>query len=129
MTYSTTYGWIVLALDMTGRTSPASLDRIIGAADSLNKDIPSHSDLQAAIGWLLQEGLIYRQGRDYGFTQLGRDLMAEVKSQATNPFDGWDILKKQFANAGAPVELANISAVEWQQAYDTYYKRGMEMLR
>ena len=55
--------------------------------------------------------------------------MTEVKSQATNPFDGWDVLKMRFASAGAPIELADISEVEWQQAYDTYHKRGMEMLR
>jgi hypothetical protein len=114
---------------MVGRNSPASLDRIIFAADALNKDIPSHTDLQAAIGWLLQEGLIHRQGRDYGFTQLGRDLVAEVYSQAPRPFDAWDLLKKRFARAVAPIELADISEVEWQQAYDTYYKRGMEMIK
>ena len=127
MPHSTTYVWILLALDVVGRTSPASLDRIIGAADCLNKDIPSHSDLQTAIGWLLQEGFIHRQRRDYGLTQLGRDLMTEVKSQATKPFDQWDVLKKRFASAGAPIELADISEVEWQQAYDTYCTRGFRM--
>ena len=55
--------------------------------------------------------------------------MAEVKLQTTNPFDGWDVLKKRFATADAPVELADISEIEWQQAYDTYYKRGMETVR
>ena len=123
MRHATIYAWIFLALDVYGRNSPASLDKIISAADALNKDIPSHTDLQAAIGWLTQEGLIHRQERRYGFTQLGIDLMAEVKSQTTSPFDGWDFLEKRFANAASPIELADISELEWQRAYDTYNHR------
>jgi hypothetical protein len=124
MNHATTNAWILLALDMVGRAAPASLDKIIGAADTLNHAIPLHTELQTAIGWLMQQGLIIRHGRDYGLTQLGNDLLADVKSRTTNPFDGWDILKERFASVELPAELADISEAELQQAYDTYYKRA-----
>jgi len=110
MNCATTNAWILLAVEMVSRTSPASLDKIIGAADTLNHDIPSLINLQTALGWLMQQGLIFQHGRDYALTQLGDDLL--TKSRTTNPFERWDLLKERFAAANTPIQLADISEVE-----------------
>jgi hypothetical protein len=129
MDHATTNSWILLAIDMVAQTAPASLDKIIGAADALNHAIPLHTELQTAIGWLIQESLVTQQGKDYGLTSRGKDLMADIKSRTTKPFDGWDLLKQRFATAKIPNELADISEVEWRHAYDKYYNRALEMKR
>jgi hypothetical protein len=38
-------------------------------------------------------------------------------------------LKERFVAANEPIELAGISEVEWQRAYDSYYKRGTKVVR
>ena len=129
MNHATTNAWILLAVDLASRHTPASLNDIIGAADTFNHAIPLHIEIQTAIGWLMQEGFVDQRGNGFVLTGRGKTLMNEVESRTAKPFDVWDLLKQRFISANTPVNVADISEAEYQSACEEYYSRATGVKR
>jgi hypothetical protein len=58
MAWGTEEAWLFLSIGDAGGGKPASLDLVIGAADSNNHAIPTHSEVEKAISSLLGAGFI-----------------------------------------------------------------------
>jgi predicted transcriptional regulator len=70
MTVAQVYAWIFLAM----QEQPRSLKDIVGVADAINHAIPNHRELQGALGWLVDRGLVRKEGKRYSLTEKGSAL-------------------------------------------------------
>jgi hypothetical protein len=70
MTLEMTRAWIFLAAPRT----PGDLASIIAVAVSLNKSIPTRSELSDGLGWLRAAGFIDRNGSRFVRTAAGSQL-------------------------------------------------------
>ncbi|MBK6840046.1 MAG: hypothetical protein IPG90_18650 [Bacteroidetes bacterium] len=52
-------------------TKPTDMNGISSVADGINHAVPTHKELQTSIAWLIKNGLIVKQGRNYELTTRG----------------------------------------------------------
>ena len=121
--------WILLAINGFSGFKYVPLEKIIGAADAINHDIPSCEVLESAIGWLVENGLVEKIDIGFRLTRNGHDLMTEINSKTNKIFEAWNLLEQRFSDAKATGKFTEISKVEWQQAYETYCNRAMKLIK
>jgi len=72
--------WIFLSIGDAGGGGEATLDRVIGAADSNNHAIPTPDEFSRAIGQLLGARLIRVSTDRYSLTASGKALFKRINS-------------------------------------------------
>jgi hypothetical protein len=124
MTVAEVHAWIFLSV----QEALGSLSDVIGAADAINHAIPTHRELQGALGWLLARGLIRREGRRYGLTEEGRALRASCARRTTA--GALDALAARFKDIdGSATPPAEVTEDEVQASYEGYRKRAAATLK
>ena len=73
--------WIFLSIGDAARTAPATLDKVIGMADSNNHSIPNVDEFENAVSQLLGAGYVTAAGGLYGLTKSGRGLYDKINSR------------------------------------------------
>ena len=81
MTESRIFAWILLSVP----ERPGTLQDIIAMADGINHAIPTHRELQVSLGWLRARGLVRKEGRRFGTTEAGLQLLAVQSITAAVP--------------------------------------------
>ncbi len=67
-----TVSWIFLATALATSTKPTDINGISSVADGINHAIPTQKELQTSIAWLIKQGLILKQGKNYELTSKGK---------------------------------------------------------
>ncbi len=96
MKLETTNSWIFLAVAMASSESATTINGIIGIADGINHAVPTQKELQNAVGWLLKQELISKEGKKYQLTDKGLVLFKEGDAKSNLVFGTWDFLKESF---------------------------------
>lgn len=73
MTAIQTISWIFLATALASSTKPTDINGISSVADGINHSIPTQKELQTSISWLINKGLILKQGKKYELTYEGKN--------------------------------------------------------
>jgi predicted transcriptional regulator len=93
MTENQTTSWISLATAIASQTEPADFNSISNIADGINHAVPTHKELQTSLAWLMNIGLVIKNGSKYSLTDKGK-LDYELASQQTRTlFKIWDNLE------------------------------------
>ena len=72
MTAFQTISWIFLATALATSTKPTDINGISLVADGINHAIPTQKELQTSISWIITQGLILKQGKNYELTSKGK---------------------------------------------------------
>lgn len=70
-----TISWIFLAIALGSEKSPIDSKAMAQVADGINHAIPTHSEIQDAVSWLLNKGLIVQSNDSYSLSDTGRNIM------------------------------------------------------
>jgi hypothetical protein len=108
MGWSGAEAWIFVSIGDAAREGPATLDKVIGAADANNHAIPNVAEFEQAVGQLLGAGLITTTPYGYSLTADGRDLFGTINSSKRDRFARWIETAKTW-QARAPSEAAPVS--------------------
>ena len=98
MTLEMTRAWILLAAPRT----PGELSSIIAVANSLNKSIPTRSELSDGLGWLRAAGLVDRNGSRFVRTAAGSQLVATCERGSKGASEVWDKVAASFGLRSIP---------------------------
>jgi hypothetical protein len=117
MTEGQIHAWILLSVP----DDPGTLQDIIAMADGINHAIPSHHELQTSLGWLQARGLVRKDGRRFGLTEAGSQLLSRLRSPGRPPMQTWDLLAAELeAMTGAPALADDLTLEETTRAYRDY---------
>ncbi|MBP6759678.1 MAG: hypothetical protein KA133_10530 [Flavobacterium sp.] len=67
-----TFSWIFLAIALATSKKPTDINGVSLVADGINHAIPTQKELQTSIAWLIKQGLILKQGKNYELTSNGK---------------------------------------------------------
>lgn len=67
-----TVSWIFLAIALATSKKPTDINGVSSVADGINHAIPTQKELQTSIAWLIKQGLILKQGKNYELTSKGK---------------------------------------------------------
>ncbi len=73
--------WILLAIAFASKESPANLSRISEVADGLNNCVPTDSELQDSISWLIKINMVVQLENKYTLSVLGQKLIIEAQNK------------------------------------------------
>lgn len=119
MNESETYAWIFLSVP----EKPSSLQEIIAAADGINHAIPTHKELQTSFGWLIQQGLVCKDGKRYSLTEQGIELRRNLTKTSKTMMKSWDTVAKKFETmAGTSAIEDDVTGNDVTKAYSAYKK-------
>jgi hypothetical protein len=124
MTVAQVYAWIFLSV----REPPGSLQDILGVADAINHAIPSHRELQVALGWLVDQGLVRKKGRRYALTEEGSALHARCSKRTI--MASLEAVAARFSPMLGPVAPPDdVTEGEVDSAYKGYRKWFSSVLK
>jgi predicted transcriptional regulator len=88
-----TISWILLSIGIGSQKAPIDFEGIKQIADGINHAIPTHQELQSSIKWLLQKGLITKNGKQYLLSDKGKDFVNDSQSSTRQVFKMWENLE------------------------------------
>jgi hypothetical protein len=119
MTDSQTYAWILLSVPESG----GKLQDLIAMADAINHAIPTHNELQRSLGWLKNQGLVVKKGRNILLTDRGVELLSRARSGHQTMMQTWERVTAELASlAGQEAPPDDVTVTEEKAAYDAYRK-------
>jgi hypothetical protein len=126
MTESQIFAWILLSVpEDTG-----TLQDIIAMADGINHAIPSQHELQTSLGWLQARGLVRKDGRRFGLTETGSQLLSRLRSSARPMMQTWAVVTAELeAITGAPALPDDLTPEEIARAYRDYKRDFWRLYR
>jgi hypothetical protein len=80
MAWGTEEAWLFLSIADAGGGKPASLDLVIGAADSNNHAIPTRAEVEKAISSLLGAGFIDVNADKFSLTAMGLEVFRRANA-------------------------------------------------
>jgi len=92
---------IFLATAVASRTERADFRAIAKVADGINHYQPKQKEFDSAIAWLINAGLVRKQGLKYSLTSEGQLNYDEASKESSVLFDVWDnlqIILKKYEN-------------------------------
>ena len=92
MTESKINSWIFLATSLASQKQPADINEISMIADGINHLVPTEKDLKTSLNWLINEGLILKQGNKYALTEIGKTKFDNASKTTSVLFKIWDNL-------------------------------------
>ena len=124
--------WIFLSIGDAEREGPATLDRIIGAADANNHAIPNVGEFEQAVGQLLGAGLITAAPERYSLTLQGQELYRMINSEERGHITRFVDTAKEWRDR-APSEAAavrwSVDPTHFDQAYQQYSRCAQKAIR
>lgn len=77
------------ALALASQKEPATFAAISQVADGINHAVPTHSELQRALKWLITSGMAQKVGPGYLLTPQGSEVVASVRSEHSTTSQVW----------------------------------------
>lgn len=100
MTELQTKSWIFLATAMATNTKPADISGISSVADGINHAVPTQKELQTSISWLLTNGLIIKQGKNFELTSKGKLAYESASKNTQTVMKIWENIEMNFNGYG-----------------------------
>lgn len=94
MTDNQTRSWVFLATALASRTAPADLKAISNAADEINHAVPTQSELETSLSWLMAKGLVSQNDNKYCLTERGKLDYKESARKTSVVLKIWDNLDR-----------------------------------
>ena len=95
-TDATTFSWILLAIYFWDKSSVTRAE-ILHSADAIDHAAPTENELDRAIAFLTQHGLVEELGHSFGISAPGRAILESADSGPGNIYDVWKILESRIA--------------------------------
>lgn len=95
MTESQVNSWILLAIALATKESPAKINAISDIADGINHAVPTQKELQTSIRWLINNQLIIKKGKYYNITENGSNLMSKAETNSEYLSGIWKALEQE----------------------------------
>jgi len=92
--------WILLAIYLWDKNS-VTQSEILHSADAINHAMPLQGELEHAIRFLTQQGLVENNGEFYAITNSGQAILESAHDGASNVFDAWKALEERIASYNA----------------------------
>lgn len=93
-----TVSWIFTAIAMASETEPADFNTISLVADGINHAVPSHQEMQRAVSWLIQKGLVDKVGSRFTLAQEGKVLFSAASAESASIQQIWCNLGQKLIN-------------------------------
>jgi hypothetical protein len=93
MTQEETSSLILLATAIASKTERADFRAISKVAGGINHASPKQKEFETSIAWLINAGLVRKQGIKYSLTSEGQLNYEEASKQSSVLFDIWDNLQ------------------------------------
>jgi hypothetical protein len=94
---ASTSAWILLAIFFWDKGSVSRVE-ILESADAINHAVPSESELECAIPFLVRHGLIEQHDHFFGITDVGRAMLEAARSGSGNMLDALKDLELRIAS-------------------------------
>jgi hypothetical protein len=85
--------WIFMAIAMASESEAAGFSDISRIADGINHAIPTPKEMQISIKWLLNKGLVTKQGKRYILTSQGLSEYKGAIDYSKSLFKNWKSLE------------------------------------
>lgn len=123
MGWSGAEAWIFLSIGDAARPAPATLDKVIGMADSNNHSIPNVAEFEEAVSQLLGAGYVTATAGQYGLTESGRRLYDKINARKRGHIirfvETAELWRKKAPSGAAPTPWT-IGPEEFHQALEEY---------
>lgn len=97
MSKSETISWIFLATAIAGEKRPADYDSISRVADGINHSLPTPTEMEMSLSWLVETGLLVKNDNIYRLTIVGQSIFEDAKNKTnTVIFNIWKELTKEI---------------------------------
>ncbi len=93
-----TISWILLAAALASQKEPCDLNSISMIADGINHSIPTEKELRTSLTWLINKGLVLKQGKKYQLTEKGMALYELVSNNTSTIFKIWKNLNNELTD-------------------------------
>jgi predicted transcriptional regulator len=77
-------------------TKPTDINGISSVADGINYAIPTQKELQTSISWLITQGRILKQGKNYELTFKGKIEYKKASKDTQILMSIWKNIKMNF---------------------------------
>jgi hypothetical protein len=104
MSHAETVAWIFYALAAASRSGAAKFADISAVADGINHAIPTHSELQVSLSWLVERALAQCSNRRYSLTPKGLGMVEAARRQSTTMLGVWHALSALVAREEVSAE-------------------------
>jgi len=115
--------WIFLSIGDAARRAPATLDKVIGMADSNNHSIPNLHEFEEAVSQLLGAGYITATAGRYGLTRPGQRLYDKINSRKQGHIirfvETAELWRRKAPSGAGPIPWT-ADAEEFLQALEEY---------
>ncbi len=96
MTNAQIYSWIFYATALASEQSPAKWADVSLLADGINHAVPTHKEMQGAMSFCIEQGLIRSAGKRVELTSAGSDLLSSCSHDLDIYLDVWRRLEEEF---------------------------------
>lgn len=91
-----TISWIFFAIALSSERYPAKFSGISMMADGINHAVPTGSELQTSIKWLISRELILKEGKKYSLTDSGRNMLSSARDHSGTLLKMWEALEQEI---------------------------------
>lgn len=100
MTDIQTISWVFLATALATNKTPTDISGISSVADGINHAVPTQKELQTSISWLMTQGLIIKQGKNYELTSKGKHEYETASKNTPTVMKIWENLELSLNSYG-----------------------------
>lgn len=119
-----------MSVASVSQKEPAGLADVISAADGINHAIPTHQELQQALGHLQHLGLVVKENRRYSLTATGSDLIRAASSKRSRMHDVLQELSSHLPDCAEGLHRdEEVTPEDAQSASVAYRKQFREQYR
>jgi hypothetical protein len=124
--------WIFLSIGDAAGKGRATLDKVIGAADSNNHSIPTIEEFTDAVGQLVGAGLVTAAPDDYGLTDAGQRLFEQINKPKRGHITRFVDTAKEWRHSAPSAARAvpwTLAQDQFHRAFDQYHQWFQEAYR
>jgi len=96
MTESEITSWIFLALAISSRQSDVDITEISKAADFINHLVPTRSEIDNSLSWLVSAKFILKIDHKYTLSKKGKEIFSKACEETNGWTNVWQNLKDKI---------------------------------
>jgi hypothetical protein len=88
--------WIFLSLGISSRNESVTYESISQIADGINHAVPTHSEMEFSITWLISKSLVVENGKMYSLSENGKVLFYRSEKKSKILLGIWKELEREI---------------------------------